>query len=569
MFNRKNLLKNEYFPGEIPPCFTTEILAEHEQIAIEAANEFTHDCSIPLTFSGYKSEGSRRRFALPNPYHYCRAIDFIVSHEEDIKKIFAKSTYSLTAPVNRNPKENEAYAKKTTTIAETKKEIEKHYQDNRYEIKLDISSFFDSIYTHSIPWAIYGIEKAKKQKRDKTLWGNQLDERIEALNYKQTNGELIGNALSRIVSEIILCTVDDEIQKALPKIDCCRYVDDYYIYTKDSSQVKEIIAIVRNALAKYQLSFNENKIAINESPFLYGKPWIDQVRLYIYLSADVYLSRLITEYNKHKDIAIFKYGLKVLSVCKFSREDWPVVQSRLINLLVRFPSLAERILPILWQNKDRINKTMLKNAIYEISKESNLLGYSQELIWAVWFVKLFDLQVSQEFALKIFKSNNDLAIIIMLDILEKRNQLDKAAISKQRREIRRILEEANDPELENKNELMWSSHWLLAYEAERKKWLKFPGEPFELAQKNQFFKRLLQEKVYFYDDEYTYNPPNREKAGKYSVVSYADLNRALGRLKKSLIAHIRQEHELQEEMAEEDRLFEEFVYALENDEKIY
>ena len=256
MFKQKNLLKNEYFPGELPPCFTTAILADHAQTAIEATNLVKKNCSIPLTISGFKSEGARRRLALPNPYHYCKAIDYVVSHEDEIKSILQKSKYSLTAPINRNPKENEPYAKKTPTIADTKREIEKQFQDNRYEIRLDISSFFDSIYTHSIPWAIYGIEEAKKNKKDKTLWGNQLDDLMEALNYKQTNGILIGNALSRIISEIILCSVDEEIQNMLTELVCRRFVDDYYIYTKDSSQVKEIIAVVRNALAKYQLYFN-------------------------------------------------------------------------------------------------------------------------------------------------------------------------------------------------------------------------------------------------------------------------------------------------------------------------
>ena len=51
--------------------------------------------------------------------------------------------------------------------------------------------------------------------------------------------------------------------------------------------------------------------------------------------------------------------------------------------------------------------------------------------------------------------------------------------------------------------------------------------------------------------------------------SHADLNRALNRLKKSILLHVKQERDLQEEMEEEERLFEEFVYALENDEKIY
>lgn len=46
-----------------------------------------------------------------------------------------------------------------------------------------------------------------------TLLGNQLDKLMRALNYDQTNGILVGNAVSRIISEIILCSVDEQISK--------------------------------------------------------------------------------------------------------------------------------------------------------------------------------------------------------------------------------------------------------------------------------------------------------------------------------------------------------------------
>ncbi|QDJ13845.1 hypothetical protein CEP45_08410 [Mergibacter septicus] len=35
--------------------------------------------------------------------------------------------------------------------------------DFRYLFTTDIANFYPSIYTHSIPWAIYTKEKAKKQ----------------------------------------------------------------------------------------------------------------------------------------------------------------------------------------------------------------------------------------------------------------------------------------------------------------------------------------------------------------------------------------------------------------------
>lgn len=164
MFDLKRLLQCEFFPAELPPCFSSDDLAANAQYVIQASAMVTREYSVPLIYSGYKSEAARRKFAVPNPYHYCKAVDFIVQQQSSLKPIFQRSPYSLTAPMDQPPKATEPYAKRSSTIAETKQAIELLYQDNRYEIRLDINSFFDNIYTHSIPWAIHGISMAKKKR---------------------------------------------------------------------------------------------------------------------------------------------------------------------------------------------------------------------------------------------------------------------------------------------------------------------------------------------------------------------------------------------------------------------
>ena len=91
MFNTENLLRNEVFPAELPPCFSTDDLAANATLAIATSNSFGQDYSIPLTYSGYKSESSRRKFALPNPYHYCKAVDFIVKLDMNFDYLFRSS----------------------------------------------------------------------------------------------------------------------------------------------------------------------------------------------------------------------------------------------------------------------------------------------------------------------------------------------------------------------------------------------------------------------------------------------------------------------------------------------
>lgn len=570
MFEIERLLQYEVFPAELPPCFTTADLAAHAREAISLTSSTGRDYSIPLTYNGYKFQSSRRKFAVPNPYHYCKAVDFLVRNESEFREIFEKSTYSLTAPNGRKPKPSQPYARRSSSIADTRREIEMLYQDNRYEIRLDISSFFDSIYTHSLPWAIHGMAKAKQKRTDKTLLGNQLDKLVRSMNYDQTNGILVGNAVSRIVSEVLLCTVDSAIRKRFPDIACCHFVDDYYIYTKDSGNIQEIISFVRTEFARYELSFNENKLQINESPFLYGKPWIDEIKQYIHLQPDVFLSKLIMEYNVHKDVSIIKYGLRIISECHYTEKNWPQMQSRLLNIWVRFPSLSDRILSILWQNKSLLKKNSLKDAIYSVIDESVRLNREQELVWAVWFIKVFDVQVSQKIMIQVLKCSNDLAVMIMLDIVSSRGRQKSSGILEQRKRIREEIDAADVDDSEKNNTVMWTSHWLLAYEANRQKWLNFPDNPMEYARKNSFFKGLLEKGIKFYNPDFSYpEPAGRTKNHEYAKRS--ELFSEIRNLKKIIAMRIGQPNQQEQEnlTREEAMLYERFISDLETDEQIY
>ncbi len=537
MFNEKDLLLNEYFPSELPPCFNTIDLANKYNVAFNALPSLSRNYSIPLVFSGYKSESSRRKFAIPNPYHYCKTIKLIVDNENELKQIFLSSDYSLTAPIEGLPKKGQPYAKRSTCIYDSKKAIEECFQYNKYEIRLDINSFFDNIYTHSIPWAIHGVAFSKTHRKDNSLLGNKLDSSMRSLNYDQTNGILVGNAASRIISELLLCTIDKQIKDEFPDIQCCRFVDDYYIYTTDNAKTQQIIAFVRKKLAQYELNFNENKIQINESPFIYGKPWVGKIKQYIHLSPDVFLSKLIVEYMQYKDITIFKYGLKILYQCKFDKKDWPAMQSRLINLWVRFPSLSNLIIKILLKNKASLKTSTLKRAIYNVIDESILLNREQELIWAIWFVKVFELTISQEYIFKIFETSNELAIIILLSIIDKFGRRKEHKIKSRIEKLHNDLAIADIDDKGNTNTLMWSSHWLLAYEATKNKWLNLPNKPFEYAKKNTFFKVLIDNDIKFFDQDYTYSLNISDT--NYEFATKGELYDSNKKLKQSIVSNIK------------------------------
>ena len=341
MFILENLLRNDYFPEELPPCFNSSSLADHYEKFLEMENK-NRVSSVPLIFSGFKNSVSRRKFAIPNPYHYICLANVLVNNSDEIFKLFNPNKNSLTVPISKEPKESDVYIRRAYKISDTKKEIKKIYKDNLYEIRIDIQSFFDNIYTHSISWAIH-TKKIAKKNRTRELLGNKIDNGIQSLNSSQTNGILTGNALSRIVSEIILCAIDKEINKNIPDIDYVRFVDDYFIFVKDRSQIDSIVSCFQQELAKYELVLNENKLKILESPFVFGNSWVEQMKVFSSLSPQVFLEKTIIEYHAHQDIAILKYGLKVLRTLKLTKSEWKEIEPSIINILVKFPNLANII----------------------------------------------------------------------------------------------------------------------------------------------------------------------------------------------------------------------------------
>ena len=81
---------------------------------------------------------------------------------------------------------------------------------SHFLVKADIATCFPSIYTHAIPWAAVGKEKAKNSIRTDT-WYNRIDERCREMCNGETHGLLIGPHTSNLIAEIILTVVDKKL----------------------------------------------------------------------------------------------------------------------------------------------------------------------------------------------------------------------------------------------------------------------------------------------------------------------------------------------------------------------
>lgn len=141
----------------------------------------------------------------------------------------------------------------------------------RYMAKTDISNCYSSVYTHSISWALYTKEEAKKKenRNDKKLLGNVIDELLRKMNYNQTNGIPQGSVLTDFIAEIILGYADELLSEKLSNFDVdyqiIRYRDDYRIFANSEIELNEILKVLTEVLFELNFKLNVTKTEITDN----------------------------------------------------------------------------------------------------------------------------------------------------------------------------------------------------------------------------------------------------------------------------------------------------------------
>ena len=115
----------------------------------------------------------------------------------------------------------------------------------------DVTDCYGALYTHSIPWALHGMDVAKAGKNNASLLGNIVDSHIQAGRYGQTNGISQGSVLMDFVAEIVLGFVDEIINTELAAasdVRILRYRDDYRIFSNTQERAEEVLKTVSDKL---------------------------------------------------------------------------------------------------------------------------------------------------------------------------------------------------------------------------------------------------------------------------------------------------------------------------------
>jgi len=211
------LIRSAYFPQELPPAITTKRFTEYCRTNFATLkgqqNALLKQTTNYETFTAPRLNFGRRNLALVHPLSHTALALLITQHRKAIKALISHSGTSLYRT------EEDAAAEKAFAGLDFRSWEERRAttcSEYAFILQADISRFFYTVYTHSVPWAIIGKSKVKKwlasgnKHRLDAHWSNDFDRSLQACHSRETFGIPVGPDTSRIVAEMLLAGIEKD-----------------------------------------------------------------------------------------------------------------------------------------------------------------------------------------------------------------------------------------------------------------------------------------------------------------------------------------------------------------------
>ena len=265
--------------------------------------------TIPYTYSILHKPNKARQLSIIHPLNQIEVVEFYEKYKDLILYYCSRSNFSMRYPNSvasyfyyRDRLHSELLGKKSDPVEMFFSEYEnlrtyfsyknytnvyKFYEGYDYQraekkfchlVKFDVQACFDSIYTHSISWAINGgavLYKDTFDGADKSF-GEKWDILMEQMNYGETNGIVIGPEFSRIFAEVILQQIDTRVEARLKEdgyrckvdYDCYRYVDDHFFFYNEEKVRNKALKYFEEQLKTFKMSLSSEKTELLDRPFI-------------------------------------------------------------------------------------------------------------------------------------------------------------------------------------------------------------------------------------------------------------------------------------------------------------
>ena len=494
------LLERGFYPENVPPVFRVENLHE-AALPYLTASTYTlgKEPTEPSFYSALKRGGSRRVFSLPNPTFYIDSVVFINNHRAQLFEHFQKTDDSFSVPIYSET----GRAAKIKSHSEFHRARRRHLAASRYIVKTDISRYFHSIYTHSIPWALHGKSAAKSDRKPESsaMFGNRLDFILRQSQDGQTIGIPVGPDVSYYISEIVGKAIDHRFRQAMGD-DCVylRLVDDIYIGVDEIDLADDFLFGIRDAIRFFQLDINDGKTIVLDASADLDPFWPVRLRKEITAFSDLkptgdggqvgrdllyLLDEIFRTAKSESDDGIIRYAIRQIDEAGLWNSYWGYLEPFLFRAAVSYPrswDYVARVVSWRLRKKHAVSSGAWVKVLGKTLSMASKRGADSELCWALWLSKEMSSTVPENALDAIIENCSAMTTLLAVDVHQSINHsypLPKTKL------LNRIGEKP-----------MLGQDWLLAYELDRQFGFNIKTRN---LQGNKLFGELYANNVAFYD----------------------------------------------------------------------
>ena len=473
----RDILERGYFPKELPNPFVTSLFAASATSAVGLPKDFNPTLvganprvrsAKQVKYSHARGGLLRRPLSIPNPltfYYLAREID---QHWSALQAHVGGTTLSATrpvfAPIGRAIQGAQSQSMGPTLAVQTR-------LNNRYVLKTDINRFYQSIYTHSIPWAVHTKPFAKAN-RGMAHIGNRLDFLTRNGQDGQTVGISIGPDTSLVLAEILMQRCDRELLNTIPGLRGHRFIDDYELGFKTRTDAENAFHLLEKILSEYELALNPRKTVVEELPCPMEALWVAPLRSFpLRTTAAGQASDLVSFFDAAFELnrrfpgeAVLQFAVSRLRSMTVIPQNWTLFQRLLLNVAVPEPAALPFVLEAII---DRVNagaspaRGEIEEALNTILVEHAELGHSSEVAWALWACLALGIGLTTASVMAVSCCDDSVVAVLSLHC--------------QSRGLGAIPLNTSLWMGYMNSQALYEENWLLAYEANIKGWLPSPG----------------------------------------------------------------------------------------------
>ena len=486
-----NLLKKGHFPKELPPPFTTKYFADF-YIKNNHLLPKPRSSSRGTRFSCPRVGITRKSVFITNPEHQTTLFNYISLKWREISLHYTKSKLSYSKPHLLGNR-----ASNLPSFKDFRRRCFEESYCHRYELKTDISKYYPSIYTHSIPWALHTKEASKNNVNSKLKInniGDWIDKYIRLTQHSQTIGIPVGPDSSHIISEIIGTSIDEHLQNKFPNLVGFRYVDDIYLYFSTYAEAELCLKEIQQIFREFELQISGEKTKITELPQGIEEDWIINLRKFnfdtnqLQQQHDLYsFFSLAFDYSqKYKDKFVLSYAIRRISNEFIYYSNFSLYESLLYKTIISESSTLPDVLSILLSYKNLIDLQKLKNTLQTIIEYACPRGFDFEVSWSLWYILTFKIKIDCKISKILENLIDPISMLLTLDLIEQKLIIE---------------EDLKLASWENQinNNCLRDDKWILAYEIALKGWLLTKYDYIE-EETSLYFKILKKNKITFYDN---------------------------------------------------------------------